>query len=84
MNTPPKGWFRCRNLSGAKSLGFHCVRCRLVIFRGITDRGVHHCGAWEKPPLIQRTLPVYQIPLPARDGFVGNIGGVSGALVGFD
>ena len=82
MNTPPIGWFRCKNLAGEISLGFHCGKCRLVIYRGITERGVHHCGAWEKPPLHQGTLAVHQVQI--RDQRVVDCGPVSSVLVGFD
>lgn len=82
MNTP-KGWFRCRNLAGKESLAFSCAKCRLTILRGITERGVWHCGAFEKPPLILPLLPLFKIPA-LHTGLIGDFGAVKGALVNWD
>lgn len=79
----PIGFFRCKNLAGKLSLGFSCSVCKLVVYRGIQERGIFHCGTFQKPPVRQDRLPLYQ--LPARgNGMVGNFGALSGVLIGFD
>lgn len=81
----PNGFFRCKNLAGKISLGFHCSVCKIVVYRGIADpRGIWHCGSFEKPPMKIERLPVYKIQPPTAHGMVGDFGAVSGVLVGFD
>jgi hypothetical protein len=85
MSTPPNGFFRCFNLAGTESIGFHCPVCKLVVYRGIESRGIFHCGAWEKAPWRTGDLPRYQIqPAGVANSFVGNVGKVPAVFVGFD
>jgi hypothetical protein len=85
VTTPPNGWFQCKNLAGKITLGFSCKRCRVVIFRGIDNRGVFHCGKWEKPiNKALEKLPLYRIEPARGNGLVGEVNGRNYALLGFD
>jgi hypothetical protein len=85
MTTPPVGWIHVKNLAGKSSLGFHCKRCRIVIYHGITERGVFHCGKWEAPiNKALEKLPLYRIERASGNGLVGSVNGRNFALIGFD
>ena len=84
MTTPPNGFFRCISLSGRESLGFHCSTCKLVLYHGIGARGIWHCGSFQQPPAKTKNLPVFKIQRPQPEGFLGNLGGRAGVLVGLD
>jgi hypothetical protein len=56
-----------------------------VIYHGITERGVFHCGKFEKPiNKALEKLPLYRIERVSGDGLVGNVNGRNYALIGFD
>jgi len=84
MTTPPNGFFRCISLSGRESLGFHCATCKLVVYHGIGERGIWHCGSFQKPPAKVKNLPVFKIQRPASSGLVGEFNNRRVALIGFD
>lgn len=85
MTTPPNGWFRCVSLSGRKSLGFHCPKCRTVVYE-VRGPRVFHCGAWEAAPLkakILALLPSWKIQRPSNDQVVPLGENLTGILIGF-
>jgi hypothetical protein len=67
VNLPPTGYFKTISARGAKSLGFYCPACRLLLYHVTNSRGVFHCREWQERPGWFQRLPEYRIEAPCGD-----------------